>query len=224
MNLKQILKNLYLKFRWRGKLSFQLDDLIGFGSYFEGANKIGHKTSFVGYLGYGSYIGANCHLTAKVGRFTSIAPNVWTNNAVHPYQAPFVSTSPMFYSLLKQSGKTFATEQMFEEFVWVDKDKKYAIEIGNDCWIGEGVFIAGGKRIGDGAVVYAGSFVTHDVPPYAVVAGVPAKIIKYRFEDNVIQRLLDIQWWNKPLKWIENNCDLFSDVNKFLISSIISDN
>jgi hypothetical protein len=68
-------------------------------------------------------------------------------------------------------------------------------EIGNDVWIGDRVVIMSGVKIGDGAIVAAGAVVTKDVPPYAIVGGVPARVIKYRFDEKTIHRLLDLQWW-----------------------------
>jgi hypothetical protein len=68
-------------------------------------------------------------------------------------------------------------------------------EIGNDVWIGDRAFIMAGVRIGDGAVVAAGAVVTKDVPPYAVVGGVPARIIKYRFDQPTVDKLLELKWW-----------------------------
>ncbi|HBI69436.1 MAG TPA: hypothetical protein DDZ22_10565 [Massilia sp.] len=70
------------------------------------------------------------------------------------------------------------------------------VEIGNDVWIGQGVFVKSGVKIGDGAIVAAHSVVAADVPPYAIVAGVPARVKKYRFSDHVIERLRSLQWWN----------------------------
>ena len=87
--------------------------------------------------------------------------------------------------------------------------------IGNDCWIGSNCFVKTGVTIGDGVIVGAGAVVTHDVPPYAIVVGVPARILRYRFPDDVIQRLLELKWWqysretlaqlpfNQPVKCIE---------------------
>ena len=69
-------------------------------------------------------------------------------------------------------------------------------EIGNDVWIGDNVFIKSGVKIGDGAVVGAGAVVTKDVPPYAVVVGVPARVIKYRFDEKTIAELLELKWWD----------------------------
>ena len=86
--------------------------------------------------------------------------------------------------------------------------------IENDCWIGENVFIAGGVTIGDGAVVLAAAVVTRDVPSYAIVGGVPAKVVKYRYDEGTISTLLEIQWWNKGVEWLEEHWTLLCDVEK----------
>lgn len=176
-------------------------------SKFEGANKIYPNSVFDGAMGYGSYVSSNCEIFASIGRFTSIAPYVRTNSAVHPYSAPYVSTSPMFFSLKKQNGRTFANVNKYCEF-------KTAPVIGNDCWICENVFICGGVTIGDGAVVMAGSIVTKDIPPYAVVSGMPATIKRYRYDNETIQFLLSLKWWNNDLVWFEENWELLCDIEK----------
>jgi acetyltransferase-like isoleucine patch superfamily enzyme len=71
--------------------------------------------------------------------------------------------------------------------------------IGNDVWIGNGAIIINGASVGDGAIIGAGAVVTKDVPPYSIVAGVPAKVIRMRFDDTTINRLLKIKWWNWSL-------------------------
>jgi acetyltransferase-like isoleucine patch superfamily enzyme len=83
--------------------------------------------------------------------------------------------------------------------------------IGNDVWIGNSVVIKGGVMIGDGAVVGAVAVVTHDVPAYAIVAGVPATIIKYRFDDEKIRRLLETKWWDWSDDEIRRNREFFSE-------------
>ena len=82
--------------------------------------------------------------------------------------------------------------------------------IGNDVWIGKDVNIMGGVTIGDGAIIGTGAVITKDVPPYAVVAGVPAKILKYRFDEEAIAAFLRIKWWNWSEELIEKR---FSDVS-----------
>jgi acetyltransferase-like isoleucine patch superfamily enzyme len=214
MLIKKIIKYFYFKCKFSGKLKFPFTSDIGVKSVFEGMNKIYANTCFCGEMGYGSYIGWNCSLFGKIGRFTSIAPFVQCNNGRHPMTEPFVTTCPAFFSLMKQNGWTFASKQSYDEFAYADEEQKYPIIIGNDCWIGHGAFITGGITIGDGAVVLAHAVVTKDVPPYAIVGGMPAKILKYRYDEETILFLLDFKWWNKDIAWLRNNVDLLCDINK----------
>jgi virginiamycin A acetyltransferase len=85
--------------------------------------------------------------------------------------------------------------------------------IGNDVWIGYDSTILPGVRIGNGAIIGAKSVVTKDVPDYAIVAGNPAKVIKYRFEQKIIDKLLSLAWWNWPIKKITNNLDAITSSN-----------
>ena len=196
-----------IKLKWWGKVRFNTTTRIDTTSTFEGANTIGDRTKFSGNMGYGSYICNDCSIIGNIGRFTSIAADVKNAQGVHPIEAPYATTSPMFFSLRKQSGVTFAKEQLFDEM-------RAPISIGNDCWIGQGAFFVGGLTIGDGAVVLAGAVVTKDVPPYAVVGGVPAKVIKYRYDKETIQFLLEKKWWDMPIEWLKENSELFCDINK----------
>lgn len=106
----------------------------------------------------------------------------------------------------------------------VDRDtfSKGAVRIGNDVWIGANVTILSGVTIGDGAVVAAGSVVTEPVPPFAIVGGVPASVIKYRFSVETIERLLRVGWWNWRPEQIEQNMNLFYlPVDEFLSNAIV---
>lgn len=203
----EVIKYIYLHLHWRGKLKFDYTTTISKFSRFEGANKIYPHSIFYGSMGYGSYIGPHCEIRANIGRFCSIADHVRTNIGCHPVTAPYATTSPMFYSTHRQNGKSFADRMMFNEF------KEYT-KIGNDVWIGENVFFSGGLTIGDGAVILAGAVVTKDIPPYAIVGGVPAKILKYRFDEETIQFLLDFKWWDKDEDWLQNHWELLCDVDK----------
>lgn len=206
----------YLKSYSLKKKSIFLNSSVLFNTQttFEGSNKV-HKNACISnsYIGYGTYIGENTYLpNSQIGRFCSIAPNVKVITATHP-TSKFVSTSPMFFSSLKQSGKTFCPKSIFKEILTIDN--RFLI-IGNDVWIGEGAVIKGGVRIGDGAIIAMNACVTKDVPPYAIVGGIPAKIIRYRFTDNQIKSLLNFQWWNKPIPWIEQHANKFDDIETFL--------
>lgn len=187
--------------------------LFNQNSTFEGTNIV-HKGACISNtsIGYGTYIGENSFLpNCQIGRFCSIAAKVKIVVSTHPTKT-FVSTSPMFFSPLKQNGKTFCKKRKFEEILTIDN--RYLI-VGNDVWIGEDVTIKGGLRIGDGAIVAMGACVTKDVPPYAIVGGVPAKIIRFRFTDEQIRFLLNFKWWDKSLEWIKCHADEFDDINEF---------
>ena len=212
--MKQLLKRWVLRLKWRGKLQFEQGCDIALQAQFEGMNKIYSHSSFGGILGYGSYIGHHSSLTAKIGRFCSISNHVICNAGIHPFQAPFATTSPCFFSLRKQNGATFATQQMLNEIKTTDNEGAFDCEIGNDVWICEGVFINGGIHIADGAVVLAHAVVTKDVPPYAIVGGVPAKIIGYRYDEATIKWLLNVQWWNNPIAWFREHWSLLCDIDK----------
>ena len=180
---------------------------------FEGKNRICRgaylsRTS----LGYGTYVGAGSSIiSAQIGRFTCIGPCVRTTSGTHPVDR-FVSMHPAFYSLRRQAGFTYAKTQMFDE----NAEKGYHTAIGHDVWIGDSALLIQGVRIGNGAIIAAGSVVTKDVPDYAVVAGVPAKVIRYRFDERQIAKLLETEWWNREISWIEEHSERFADINRFL--------
>jgi acetyltransferase-like isoleucine patch superfamily enzyme len=167
--IKKVLKYIILKRKLKGILNFSYNCFITRTSTFEGSNAIYPNSSFSGYLGRGSYIQSNCAISGKIGRYTSIGPEVKVIYGKHPYKEPFVTTSPMFFSTKKQGGNTYATQDVFEELT--DADPGYPVVIGNDCWIGFGARLVAGIHIGDGAMVLAGALVTSDVPPYTIWGG-----------------------------------------------------
>ena len=211
-----------LLFLWQkvhnGKnVKFWYSTHISYRCQFEGMNMVGQHTNFFGTLGYGSYIGGGGLVSAEVGRFTSIGPNCRYINGTHAYKAPYVSTSPLFFSLSNNrnpQNKTFAKKQTFDEFRYYDKEKQLVNKIGSDCWIGLDVTLIGGVEIHDGAVVLAHAIVTKDVPPYAIVGGTPARIIGYRYDEETIEFLLRTKWWNNQPEWFEENWILLNDIDK----------
>lgn len=202
---KRIFKYVVIRFRYFNKLLIYPSVDVGIHSCFEGANALYWNTKFNGTMGYGSYLASHCDVEANIGRFTSIAPYVTTNRGTHPFSYPFATTSPMFYS--SKNYRTFAEDMIFNDLCNI-------VKIGNDCWIGQGAFLVGGISIGDGAVVLAGSVVTKDVPPYAIIGGVPAKVIKYRYDEDTISFLLNLKWWNKDRKWLRENYKLLCDIEE----------
>jgi acetyltransferase-like isoleucine patch superfamily enzyme len=181
---------------------------------FEGNSRISGNTKINGtFIGKGTYIGRDCDLkNANIGRFCSIASDVNVIYGKHPTKL-FVSTHPAFYSLGKQAGFTFSKEQLFEDHKLVDG--KYNLKIGNDVWIGFGVRILEGVKIGDGAVIGACSLVTKDIEPYTINYGIPARKIGYRFEDDQIDFVRNTKWWNKDFDWLRKNSDKFSSIKTF---------
>lgn len=196
-----------LKLRFHGIVRFGTTARIAPDSIFEGANSIGESTLFHGKLGYGSYVGSFSHIEASVGRFTSIGCEVRTSRGTHPLTTPFATTSPVFYSLEKQAMISFAKKQCFDEVL-------PEVQIGNDCWICDRAQMVGGVKIGDGAVLLPGAVVNKDVPPYAIVGGVPARVIRYRYDGETISWLLRIKWWERPVEWLADNASLICDLDK----------
>lgn len=188
---------------------------IGVYSRFEGQNKLGKKSWFDGYMGYGSYIGDECTIFAKIGRYCSIGHKVTVLTGTHPSHQ-FVSTHPVFFSLGLQNGTTFVKTQKFKEKIYADEEHQYGCVIGNDVWIGYNATIMGGVTIGDGAIVASGALVNADVAPYTIVAGQPARVIGQRFTDEQIEWLVNYKWWDKPVDWIREHADDFDDVDSFI--------
>jgi len=137
----------------------------------------------------------------KIGRFCAFGPHVVTGNVEHSVRS--VSPHPMFTWKFDESWEETAT--LYEDMNFINhlhrKELELSghqgkIEIGNDVWIGNGVYISRGVKIGDGAVIAARAVVTKDVPPYTIVGGTPAKVIRQRFSDEIIEKLLHLKWWD----------------------------
>lgn len=205
--------------RYKVRTLCEFEDNVTIDSFdkFEGMNRLTSGVTFLtSSIGYASYIGNRSYIkNTKIGKYACIATDVITISGNHPV-SEFASIHPAFYSTRKQAGFTYVTKDKFLDFNYINAKQKISVVIGSDVWIGAGVKIMEGVTIGDGAVVAAGAIVTKDVPPYAIVGGVPAKIIKYRFSHEIIQKLLKLKWWEKNQNWIKNHAEDFENVEKLL--------
>ena len=150
---------------------------------------IGEHTYIIGEIIYRSWEEDQCNL--RIGKYCSIGQNLTVYSGGN-HRHDFVSTFP------------------FKALWGVGKFNGYSngdIIIGNDVWIGEDATIMSGVTIGDGAVIGAKSVVSKDVPPYAVVVGNPAKVVKYRFSESAIKKLLKIKWWDWPEEKVREKVD-----------------
>jgi len=139
-------------------------------------------------IGQATYIAGATVSAAKINKYCSIGQGARIGLAKHPVD--HLSSHPAFYSNGNQTSLRISNNTT--GFI-----ESTQLNIGNDVWIGASSLIMGGITIGDGAIIGAGAVVTKDVPPYAIVGGNPAKLIRYRFPPEIIATLLNIQWWNK---------------------------
>jgi len=213
--IKKFIINYYISKKF--KVIIGKNSKVNLKTILEGRNVIGFNTEVSdSYIGFATYIANNSIIRkAKIGKFCAIGDNVRTCLGLHPTKY-FVSIHPAFFSLKKQAGFTFVDEQLFEEHKYVDDDKKYVVQIGNDVWVGNNVIIMDGIKISDGAIIAAGAIVTKDIEPYSIVGGIPAKLIKKRFTDSQIEKLLKIRWWDWTINKIEENINFFSNIDLFI--------
>lgn len=143
-------------------------------------------------MGSFSYTLSTLPSSVSVGRYSSIALGLRVMGAKHPLE--WASTSPVFYNrqlMMRTYESDLGEQPRYQKFEYQAGN----ITIGNDVWIGENVTLGHGVSIGDGAVIASNSVVTKDVAPYTVVGGVPAKVIRARFNDETVRLLLESQWW-----------------------------
>jgi phosphonate metabolism protein (transferase hexapeptide repeat family) len=172
--------------------------------------QVAHDVKFYhSSLGDYSYIMQHSQvMQTSIGKFCSIASFVRLNPGNHPLERP---TSHHMTYRAKQYG--FGDCDDLEFFAWREA---HPVTIGHDVWIGHNVTVLPGVTIGNGAAIGAGAIVTKDVAPYTVVAGVPAKPIKMRFDHATIAKLEQIQWWNWTRAELEERFADFRDMDKFL--------
>lgn len=158
-------------------------------------------------INHGTVITASDEYRLKIGKFSSIAPGV-TFVLSSAHRPDWVSTFPFI-----QTEDTSTFDHIDDNRKRGIINSKGDIIIGNDVWIGGNAIIMSGIKIGDGAVVGAGSIVTKDVDDYEIVAGNPAKHIRYRFNKDEIDKLKKIKWWNWHLNKIMENRDIMESSN-----------
>ena len=163
---------------------------------FEGNNKVASGCNFNGKISIGKYttLGYNgtYHGSISIGKYCQFGPQV----------SIITSNHPMHHL------STYINENLFSgELKKLKEDKP--TQIGNDVWVGQNVIILGGVRIGDGAILAAGAVVTKDVDDFTIVAGSPAKRLKYRFEPSVREEIKALAWWNKSVAELEEIKPLF---------------
>ena len=161
-------------------------------------------------LGDFSYMGEHCCVAdAQIGRFTAIANHVRIGAPNHPMDRASqhrFTYCPEYYDAQAERDNGFFADRRADRVI-----------IGNDVWIGHGVIVLPGVAVGDGAVLAAGAVVTKEVPPYTIVGGVPAKVIRARFAADIAAQLQAIAWWNWPLEKLMANLADFqsSDLRAF---------
>lgn len=175
---------------WQG--SVQFEDDIAIESYSLRPYNNGNLIS----VGSFSYYQSTLPLNTKIGRYSSIAPNVTAMGSQHPTER--FTTAPLTYP----SSIPFGKEHIIHQNIKLNRveyagynEQPPAIIIENDVWIGKDVVLKAGITIGTGSVIAQGAIVTKDVPPYSIIGGVPAKVIRKRFDEETIERLLQSKWW-----------------------------
>ena len=158
-------------------------------------------------IGAYSYVGRDSILwNCTIGRFCSIGPEVRIGLGIHPVRG-MISTYPGFYSDRPSVPIKFRSDNSVIEH--------RLVAVGNDVWIGARAMLIDGVKVGDGAVIAAGSIVTRDVPPYCVVAGIPAKVVRRRFTEEQALRLVAFAWWNRGIEFCSQHASLFVAPDQF---------
>ena len=205
MNILNSIKATFVKLKNKEKLRSAKSAIVDSKDVFEGSNFIG-KNAVVKdcQIGFASYVAYESHIEhCQIGKYCCIGPYVRTITGKHPIE--FAAMHPFFYAKKNQIGESYVDITKYEEHDYIDNEKHYQVFIGNDVWIGYEAVILAGVTIGDGAIIGARAVVTKDVPPYTIVGGVPAKQIRKRFNEETIDTLLKLKWWDWSKERISKN-------------------
>jgi acetyltransferase-like isoleucine patch superfamily enzyme len=174
-------------------------NLEGYNYLFGKGRLVKSKLGRFTYIQYGSNIS-----NTNIGRFCCIGPNVLIAHGEHP--TGLLSMHPLFY----ESSYIREIPSLTERPLF---NSHKEVNIGSDVWIGANCYIRDGVTIGDGAVIGTGAVVTKDIPPYSIAVGIPATIIKMRYDEELVKNLLEVKWWNWEISRIFENKEFFQ--NKF---------
>ena len=193
-------KLFFLKKKKSENLSFEELVELGEISNFHGNNRVRNIN-----IGKHSYVSFNSIIYhTEIGNYCSVGPNVVIGYGDHPTQ--MISTSPYIYL----NNSLFNSEEING---FLDPHFK-KVKIENDVWIGANVFIKNGVRIGNGAIIGAGSVVLKDVNDYEIVGGVPSRLIRKRFNESIIDLLLEIKWWELDLEFLKQHTNVIKNPNE----------
>lgn len=213
---KKLLDRVFSNFESYTRLKLSRDSIIGKGAKIKGAVVIGNVS-----MGEQARIVKGVRVVAKaqvsIGRYTIInGPNTDINCMINPVEIGSFCSIARNVSIQEYNHnfRLISTYHILQNVFGQDRKmevfSKGKITIGNDVWIGTQCIVTGGSNIGDGAVIGANSVVIGNIPAYAIAAGSPAKVIAYRFNDDIIDLLKKVKWWDWPLAKIEKYKHLFS--------------
>jgi acetyltransferase-like isoleucine patch superfamily enzyme len=201
--ITNIFKNFFFLFKYRLSHLISLNK-IDKNALIDNTVNIGKNCDIRGKVSIGKHTYVNngtLIASGSIGSYCSIGYNTQIGLFEHP--TDLLSTSPKVYK-----------SKIFQSNLWPIDDVLMPPKIGNDVWIGSNSIILQNVIISNGAIIAAGSVVTKDVPPYAIVAGVPAKVIKYRFSEKSINLLNKLNWYNWSEEFLESKLSLLIDVEK----------